>query len=82
MSNEPTGQTTGQTTGEAPAAGRRRKGIPIVVLVACTIAAIAITWLLTTIFTHKQEYKSPFTEVVTIDETVVDPAVWGRNFRA
>ncbi len=80
MSNEPTEQTTGKTAGETPVAGRRRIGLPIAVLAVCTVAAIAITWLLTTIFTHKQEYKSPFTEVVTIDETVVDPAVWGRNF--
>ena len=39
-----------------------------------------VTWLLTTIFAHRQEATQPFTQVVEITETTYDPAVWGQNF--
>ncbi len=36
--------------------------------------------LLTNIFERKQEARQPFLRVVEVDETTVDPAVWGRNW--
>lgn len=60
--------------------GPRKRWVPVVVLIAVAIAAAALTWLLTTIFTHKQEAERPFTEVVAITDTTYDPSVWGQNF--
>ena len=68
------------TSSENTWTGPRRKWVPIVVLIACTVAAAGLTWLLTTIFTHQQESKHPFTQVVEITDTTYDPAVWGQNF--
>ncbi|WIY82974.1 ammonia-forming cytochrome c nitrite reductase subunit c552 [Propionimicrobium sp. PCR01-08-3] len=60
--------------------GPGKRWVPIVVLIACVVAAAGLTWLLTTIFTHKQESKQPFTQVVEITDTTYDPAVWGQNY--
>lgn len=51
----------------------------IVGLVSAALAA-GITGLLVSIFEHKQEAKSPFYRVVELDDTITDPAVWGKNF--
>lgn len=37
-------------------------------------------YLLIDIFEKKQEAKHPFFHVVTLDDTIDDPAVWGKNF--
>ena len=60
--------------------GPRKRWVPIAVLVVVAIGSAALTWLLTTIFEHKQEAKSPFTQVVQLTDTTYDPAVWGQNF--
>ncbi len=60
--------------------GPRKRWVPIVVLIVVALAAAALTWLLTTIFTHRQESTQPFTQVVEITGTTYDPAVWGQNF--
>ncbi len=52
----------------------------IVFLIAGALVAAGIVALLTSIFNHKQEGREQFTQVVELDETVVDPAVWGQNF--
>ncbi|MBW3067964.1 ammonia-forming cytochrome c nitrite reductase subunit c552 [Actinomyces sp. 432] len=61
-------------------AGRAQKWVPALVLVVVAVAAGAVTWMLTTIFEHKQESASPFTEVVELSDTTYDPAIWGQNF--
>ena len=58
--------------------GSRRFLITTVVLAA--IAAFAVTALLINIFERKQEARNPFYKVVELDDTVSDPAVWGKNF--
>lgn len=60
--------------------GPRKRWVPITVLVVCTVAAAALTWLLTTIFTHRQEAQRPFTQVVDVTENTYDPSIWGMNF--
>ena len=60
--------------------GPRKRWVPVVVLIACMLAAAGLTWLLITIFDHKQEAERPFTEVVELTDQTYDPAVWGRNF--
>jgi nitrite reductase (cytochrome c-552) len=44
------------------------------------LAAIAITALLVNIFEHKQEARNPFYRVVELNDTIDDPAIWGKNF--
>jgi nitrite reductase (cytochrome c-552) len=44
------------------------------------IAAVITTVVLVSVFEHKQEARSPFFRVVDLDDTTVDPAVWGKNF--
>ena len=36
--------------------------------------------LLINIFERKQEARNPFYRVVELNDTVADPAVWGKNF--
>jgi nitrite reductase (cytochrome c-552) len=55
------------------------RAIPIVVLLAIAAAA-GLAALLVNIFEHKQEAKSPFYRVVELNDSVQDPAVWGKNF--
>src|SRR5215510_6479974 len=43
-------------------------------------AAVAIAALLTNIFRHKQEALNPFYRVVALNDTIDNPAVWGKNF--
>src|SRR6185369_14964365 len=52
----------------------------IVVVVLAAIAVVAVTALLVNIFERKQEAKNPFYRVVELNETVDDPATWGKNF--
>ena len=54
-------------------------------LAALAFAAIAgvtvlLLALLTNIFERKQEARQPFLRVVEVDESVVDPTVWGQNW--
>jgi nitrite reductase (cytochrome c-552) len=61
----------------ARAAGRR---LLVAVGVVAALAAAAVTFLLVTIVERKHEARNPFVRVVELDDTMVDPAVWGRNF--
>jgi nitrite reductase (cytochrome c-552) len=44
------------------------------------VAAVAITALLVNIFEHKQEGRNPFYRVVELNDSIEDPAIWGKNF--
>jgi nitrite reductase (cytochrome c-552) len=44
------------------------------------VAAIAVAALLVNIVEHKQEAKNPFYRVVELNDTIDDPAVWGKDF--
>ena len=59
---------------------RRRFSRPILIAAAAALAAVAIVALLVNIFQRQQEARNPFYRVVDLDDTTVDPAVWGRNF--
>src|SRR5580765_6788417 len=56
----------------------RRFFVAIIVLAA--IAAFAVTGLLINIFERKQEARNPFYRVVELNDTISNPAVWGKNF--
>ena len=44
------------------------------------LAAAGIAALLVTIVERQQEARNPFYRVVDLDDTIEDPAVWGKNF--
>jgi nitrite reductase (cytochrome c-552) len=60
----------------------RRFSLKWVVLIAVIAAAATagITALLVNIFEHKQEARNPFFRVVELNDTIEDPAIWGKNF--
>jgi nitrite reductase (cytochrome c-552) len=59
---------------------KRWLSLPVVVVVISAVAAIALTALLVNIFTRQQEARDPFYRVVELNDEIVDPAVWGKNF--
>lgn len=44
------------------------------------LAAAGVTALLVNIFERKQEARTPFVQVVELNDEIDDPAVWGKNF--
>jgi len=58
----------------------RYRGLLIVTISFAALAAVAVTALLVNIFEHKQEARNPFYRVVELNDTVEDPAIWGKNF--
>jgi nitrite reductase (cytochrome c-552) len=62
---------------------RRKHLITVAVAVAAGgIVAALTSALLLNIMEHKQEAKNPFFQVVNLDDSIDDPAVWGKNFPA
>ncbi len=58
----------------------RRFSSPALVAAVSAIAAVAAMALLVNIIQRRQEAQNPFYRVVDLDDTTVDPEVWGRNF--
>jgi len=52
----------------------------IAAAIASAAIAVGVTMLLVNILERKQEAKNPFYRVVELDDTVTDPAIWGKNF--
>jgi nitrite reductase (cytochrome c-552) len=52
----------------------------VIVVLATTLAVVAVTALLVNIFERKQEARNPFYRVVELTDDTEDPAVWGKNF--
>src|SRR5690349_23398302 len=67
------------TPASNPETGRSRRLFLAVVMLAA-IATLAVTALLINIFERKQEAKNPFYRVVELNDTIDDPAVWGKDF--
>jgi len=63
---------------------KRKRGIPpwvfVLVIIVAAAVGVGITALVGSIGQHKGEAAAGFTQVVKLDETTVDPAVWGQNF--
>jgi nitrite reductase (cytochrome c-552) len=72
-------------TPEANASACARRGeISLSTLVGVAVVSGAlclfVAYMLTNIFERKQEARDPIVRVVEIDDTVSDPAEWGKNF--
>src|SRR6201997_312163 len=52
----------------------------LLVVALAAVATVAIAALLVNIFERKQEAKNPFYRVVELNDTIDDPAIWGKNF--
>jgi nitrite reductase (cytochrome c-552) len=50
------------------------------VVVVTAVVTFAVTALLVSIFTRKQEQRTPFVRLVEVDEATTDPKVWGINW--
>jgi nitrite reductase (cytochrome c-552) len=59
---------------------RRSRRLLFITIVLAALSAVAITALLVNIFERKQEAKNVFYRVVELNDTIDDPAVWGKNF--
>jgi nitrite reductase (cytochrome c-552) len=55
----------------------RRIAVTAAIAAAVAVAAVA---LLVNIFERRQEGRNPFYRVVELDDTIQDPAIWGKNF--
>ncbi|MBL8880172.1 MAG: ammonia-forming cytochrome c nitrite reductase subunit c552 [Phycisphaerales bacterium] len=68
-------------TSNEPAQSARSPLMTMTMIVVVTaIIVVGIIALLVSIFEHKQEARNPFFRVVELNESVIDPAVWGKNF--
>ena len=60
-----------------------RRGRAAVLVLAFLVAAIAtalVAWVLITMFSHKQEARTPFVRVAEVSEISTDPEPWGLNW--
>src|SRR5687767_5977779 len=67
---------------DAPPPPRRRRRFPLWLAIAggAGLVTVLLALLLTNIFQRKVEARNPFYRVVELNDTISDPAVWGRNF--
>jgi nitrite reductase (cytochrome c-552) len=52
----------------------------VAIAALAVVASVGIAALLVSIFEHKQEAKSSFFKVVELNDTIDDPAIWGKDF--
>jgi nitrite reductase (cytochrome c-552) len=63
-----------------PATDRFRKGRFLLVVGVTAAITAGITYLLVTIFEHKQDAKNPYIRFVDVTENTTDPEPWGINW--
>ena len=59
---------------------KRLIGTIIVTAVVAAAIALGVTALLVNVFERKSEARNPFYRVVALNDTISDPAVWGKDF--
>ena len=52
----------------------------VLAAVVAGLAVVGVAALLVNIFTRQQEGRTPFYQVVALNDTIDDPAIWGKNF--
>ncbi|MFW6084581.1 MAG: ammonia-forming cytochrome c nitrite reductase subunit c552 [Gemmatimonadota bacterium] len=78
MGNE--AQTAEQEQRETEDARRWSSAWLVAAAAGAALVTLGVAALLTNIFERQQDAREPFYEVVDLNDTIVDPAVWGRNF--
>jgi len=54
--------------------------VHVLVFIAAVLGTLLVTWVLVTMFGHKQEARTPFVRVAEVDELSTDPEPWGQNW--
>ncbi|MCR9076336.1 MAG: ammonia-forming cytochrome c nitrite reductase subunit c552, partial [bacterium] len=52
----------------------------VLVFIVAVVATLMVTWVLITIFGHKQDARTPFVRVTEVTEISTDPEPWGQNW--
>ncbi len=52
----------------------------VLVFIVAVIATLVVTWVLVTMFGHKQDARVPFVRVTDVTEISTDPEPWGQNW--
>ena len=60
--------------------GRRNLVLLVSLLLAVMLMTAGVTYLLVTIFEHRQAALRPFVRIVEVDEVTTDPIPWGMNW--
>ncbi len=71
------------TTNPTKAARNQRPGRVMLlglVFVVAVVGTLLVTWVLITMFGHKQAARQPFVRIAEVDEISTDPEPWGRNW--
>lgn len=69
--------------GEKRRQGSSRRGRVMLlglVFIVAVVATLIVTWVLITMFGHKQAARTPFVRVAEVNEMMTDPEPWGRNW--
>lgn len=72
--------TAGPGATPGPEPRRRTKLLIGAAIVLTALVAAGISGLLVNIGQRKAEAETPYFQAVTIDDTTIDPEVWGKNF--
>ena len=52
----------------------------VLVFIVAVVATLVVTWVLITMFGHKQDARTPFVRVTEVTEISTDPEPWGQNW--
>lgn len=52
----------------------------VLVFIVAVVATLSVTWVLITMFGHKQDARTPFVRVTEVTEISTDPEPWGQNW--
>lgn len=52
----------------------------VLVFLVAVVGTLLVTWVLITMFGHKQAARQPFVRVAEVNEISTDPEPWGRNW--
>ncbi|MEM7356619.1 MAG: ammonia-forming cytochrome c nitrite reductase subunit c552 [Acidobacteriota bacterium] len=65
---------------EASERGQGQAKLLLLVFGAAVVGTLLVTWVLVTIFGHKQEARQPFVRLAEVNEISTDPEPWGQNW--
>ena len=74
-----THESTTTTTSDTHSRSGKVALLALVFIVA-VVGTLLVTWVLITMFGHKQEARQPFVRVAEVNEISTDPEPWGRNW--
>lgn len=59
---------------------RGRVALLVLVFIVAVVGTLLVTWVLISMFGHKQEERTPFVRVADVSEISTDPEPWGLNW--